>query len=142
VIRAFLDANVLFTAAHNPAGKAALVIALGSRGHWQALTSAFAVEEARRNLLRKYPERLPDLERLLSCMPVPVAVNAARATDCALGLPEKDRPIFAAAQNVAATHLLTGDVRHFGPLMNRPDATGGIVIQRVAEFLAAALADE
>ena len=29
-MRVFLDANVLFTAAHNPRGKAALVITLGS----------------------------------------------------------------------------------------------------------------
>ena len=132
MIRAFLDANVLFTAAHNPAGKAALVIALASRGHWQALTSAFAVEEARRNLLRKYPECLPELERLLSGIAV---VAAGRAADCTLALPDKDKPIFVAAQHAAATHLLTGDVRHFGPFMNRPDATGGITVQRVAEFL-------
>jgi hypothetical protein len=32
VIRVFLDANVLFTAAHNRSGKAALVIELGILG--------------------------------------------------------------------------------------------------------------
>lgn len=52
VLRVFLDANVLFTAAHNPGGKAALVIDLARRGHWQVMPSAFAVEEARRNLER------------------------------------------------------------------------------------------
>jgi uncharacterized protein len=30
--RLFLDANVLFTAAHNPQGKAALLISLGQHG--------------------------------------------------------------------------------------------------------------
>jgi len=29
----FLDANVLFTAAHNPSGKAALVLELGTLGY-------------------------------------------------------------------------------------------------------------
>ncbi|WP_153307020.1 hypothetical protein [Desulfonatronum thioautotrophicum] len=32
--RLFLDANVLFTAAHNPAGKASLVFDLASKGYW------------------------------------------------------------------------------------------------------------
>ena len=64
-MRLFLDANVLFTAAHNPRGKAALVIDLGKRGHWAIATSAYASEEARRNLERKFPH-LPDrLKELL-----------------------------------------------------------------------------
>ena len=39
-MRLFLDANILFTAAHNPKGKAALVIELGQAGLWQLVTSA------------------------------------------------------------------------------------------------------
>ena len=31
-MRVFLDANVIFTATHNPRGKAAFVIELGARG--------------------------------------------------------------------------------------------------------------
>ncbi len=54
-MRLFLDANVLFTAAHNPNGKAALVLELATVGLWQAVTSAYALEEARRNLERKCP---------------------------------------------------------------------------------------
>ena len=52
-MRVFLDANVLFTAAHNPNGKAALVITLGAEGLFQLATSAYPKEEARRNLERK-----------------------------------------------------------------------------------------
>jgi len=33
-MRVFLDANVLFTAAHNPRGRAAFVIELGAAGHF------------------------------------------------------------------------------------------------------------
>ena len=58
-MRMFLDAYVLFTAAHNPHGKAALVITLGSAGCFQLATSAYARQEARRNLERKYPDSLP-----------------------------------------------------------------------------------
>jgi predicted nucleic acid-binding protein len=52
-MRVFLDANVLFTAAHNPNGKAALVITLGAEVLFQLATSAYPKEEARRNLERK-----------------------------------------------------------------------------------------
>ena len=38
-MRLFLDANVLFTAMHNPRGKAALVIELGDLGHWELYSS-------------------------------------------------------------------------------------------------------
>ena len=51
------------------------------------------------------------------------------------GLAQKDRPIFRAAAACEATHLLTGDLRDFGPLMNRPEETSGIRIQTVSDFL-------
>jgi hypothetical protein len=47
VVRVFLDANVLFIVAHNPNGKAAFLISLGSTGLLQLATSAYAQEEAR-----------------------------------------------------------------------------------------------
>jgi predicted nucleic acid-binding protein len=58
-MRVFLDSNVLFTAAHNPKRKAALVITLGSAGCFHLATSAYAKEEARRNRERKFPDCLP-----------------------------------------------------------------------------------
>lgn len=131
--RLFLDANLLFTAAHNPGGKAALVLELAAQGHWQAVTSSYAAEEARRNLTRKFPSCLNRLEQILAGLET---LTCGRGTDCPLPLREKDRPIFEAAQRCGATHLLTGDIRDFGPFMNTPDATGGVVIQTVAEFLA------
>lgn len=132
MIRLFLDANVLFTAAHNPRGKAALVINLGRQGHWQIATSAFAVEEARRNLARKYPQCLEAFGRMVDDLSV---VGPGAPGDCPLDLPKKDQPIFLAARRGAATHLLTGDIRHFGAFMNVPEQTGGILIQTVADFL-------
>ena len=132
-MRLFLDANVLFTAAHNPSGKAAFLFELAGEGHWACLTSALAVEEARRNLARKYPECLAQLKALLDRAEI---VADRPADDCPLPLADKDRPIFAAALKADATHLLTGDRLHFGPWMNRPAETGGVMIQTVGEFLA------
>jgi predicted nucleic acid-binding protein len=132
VRRLFLDANVLFTAAHNPAGKAALVIEEGIRGRWALATSRLAVDEATHNLRLKYPEARPRLDPLLASVRV-VPHRATRA--CPVELPPKDRPILQAALDCRATHLLTGDVTHFGPYMNRPELVEGLVIQTVADFL-------
>ena len=54
-MRLFLDANVLFTAAHNPKGKAAHLFELAEKGHWEVATSTYAINETRRNLLLKHP---------------------------------------------------------------------------------------
>lgn len=130
--RLFLDANVLFTAAHNPAGKAAFVIDLGQAGFWRVATSAYAAEEARRNLARKFPEGLVRLEAMLGA--IALMPDSSHAS-CPEGLVEKDRPIFRVAAGCGADVLLTGDLRDFGFLMNAPEITGGLLIQTVADFL-------
>ena len=131
-MRIFLDANILFTASHNPEGKAAFVIELGNAGHFQMFTSDYACEEALRNLSTRYPECLTRFERLTDMLKIVRARPTAAVPE---GLAEKDTAIFQAAAACRATHLLTGDLRHFGPFMNRPERTFSIRIQTVAEFL-------
>jgi hypothetical protein len=131
VYRLFLDANVLFTAAHNPEGKAAFLFETPGHGAWDLIASAHAVEEARRNITAKYPDceaRLNTLLRQLTLVAQP------RPSPISIRLPEKDQPIFLAARAAKATHLLTGDLKHFGAAMNKPHLSDGIVIP-VAEFL-------
>ena len=132
-MRLFLDANILFTAAHNPNGKAALVIEIGQSGIWQLATSAYAAEEARRNIARKFPACIDRLEALLEGIR---RVAEAPGIAGPEGLAEKDVPIFCAALACRADVLLTGDLRDFGFLMNAPEKTGGLLIQTVADFLA------
>jgi predicted nucleic acid-binding protein len=133
-VKLFLDANVLFTAARNPGGKAAFVIDLAREGFWEVATSDFAIEEARRNLEVKFPEALDALDRLLGRV---LLAPAAPNERCPIDLPEKDRPIFLSASSARCTHLLTGDRKDFGRFMNDPKKTAGVVIQTVADFLAA-----
>jgi predicted nucleic acid-binding protein len=130
--RLFLDANVLFTAAHNPKGKAAFIAWLGTKGAWQVCTSTFAVEEARRNLAAKYPSAEKKLDELLSSITI---VREQSDAPYPRGLGEKDRPIFQAAYACRATHLITGDNAHFGASMNKPKTTAGITILTPAQFL-------
>lgn len=131
-MRIFLDANILFTAAHNPKGKAALVIELGQAGLWQLVTSTYALEEAHRNLALKFPnglQRFGDLSKGLR-----ITTDMA-GVECPAGLPEKDCPIYRAAHACRAGVLLTGDIRDFGFLMNDRSKTDGLLIQTVADFL-------
>jgi predicted nucleic acid-binding protein len=132
LIRLFLDSNVLFTAAHNPEGKASLVIELAAGGNWEVVTSEYCLAEARLNLERKHPAALGRLSDILREVRLVPDVAGER---CELSLPEKDRPVFASAQRCKATHFLTGDRRHFGLYMNKPKDTMGVVVQSVGDFL-------
>ncbi|MDE0063450.1 MAG: DNA-binding protein [Gammaproteobacteria bacterium] len=131
-MKLFLDANVLFTAAHNPNGKAALVIELQAEALWTLATSAYAREEAQRNIRIKAPDTRKRLAAILEEIEV---VEHRPNLDCPERLVEKDRPIFQAALGCGASHLLTGDLKHFGPFMNRPDETFGVQVQTIAGFL-------
>lgn len=131
-MRLFLDANILFIAAHNANGKAALVIELGQAGLWQLVTSTYALEEARRNLALKFPDGLERLKALSQGMRI---TTDTADVACPTGLPDKDCPIYRAAHTCRADVLLTGDLRDFGFLMNDRNKVGGLLIQTVADFL-------
>lgn len=139
--RLFLDSNVLFTAAHNPGGKAALVVEAAAQGLWRLASSEHTIAEAHRNLAAKHPEALNRLALVLRVVhlvrqPAPAAgVSGSNLVPGRAQLPPKDQLILDAALGCHATHLLTGDIRHFGSLMNQPDATGRVVVQTVAAYL-------
>ena len=130
--RLFLDANVLFTAAHNPDGKASLIISLGIKGAWEVYTSGFAVEEARRNIAVKYPSFEKNFNELISEITI---VSETPDAPYPPELNEKDRPIFQAAHACRASYLITGDIAHFGAFMSKPKESAGIIILTPAMFL-------
>ena len=119
-MRLFLDANVLFTAAHNPGGRSAAIFQMARAGACSLVSSPHALEEARRNLRLKYPSATDALERLLtagSVEPEPPSKDVAWALE--QGLPLKDAPILAAAAQARCDVLVTGDRTHFGHLYGR-----------------------
>ena len=110
--RLFLDANVLFSASyHSDAGllrfwKLKGVILCSSR---------YALEEARINLREDaQTRRLEKLGRSIQFFDAP-----PRQLPAGISLPEKDWPIFFAAMEAHATHLISGDIRHFGPYFRK-----------------------
>lgn len=124
--RLFLDANVLFSAAYRT--DAGLV------QFWKLkdvilCSSHYAVEEARINLAENSQRRrLAKLARRLRLFEA-----ARRDLRNALSLPEKDAPILLAAIEAQATHLITGDVRHFGSYFGKQ--IEGILILSPSDYL-------
>jgi hypothetical protein len=128
VDRLFLDADVLFSAAYQQSS----LRRLWAPGDVELLTSAYAAAEARRNLQLKKPGALPELIDLLSQIGLIPDIDCV-ALEEAERLPLKDRPILSAAAIVGATHLLTGDQQHFGPLFGQQIA--GVLILPPGEYL-------
>lgn len=124
--RLFLDANILFSAAYR-AG--AGLLELWKLKNVKLCTSRYALEEARFNLLEEEQRlRLQQLAESLELSEAPREPLPAR-----ISLPEKDVPILLGAIHARATHLLTGDVRHFGPYFGKTVA--GVRIMLPAEYL-------
>lgn len=75
---------------------------------------AYVAEEARRNLATKAPAGLAALARLLDRLEL-MPLQADPAAMAGLSdLPEKDRPVVAAAVRMGCGALLTGGRAHFG----------------------------
>ena len=124
--RLFLDANILFSAAYRPDA--------GLLQFWKVqdttlCSSHYAVEEAAINLTedaqRRRLAKLAHRVRLFDA--------ALRELPTGLSLPEKDVPIFLAAREARATHLITGDVRHFGRYFGQE--IQGILVSSPADYL-------
>lgn len=133
-MRVFLDANVLFSAAYMQAGSPRALFDVARAGACVLVSSAFALEEARRNLQAKRSDRVAEFERLVKAVAI-AAEPSGRTIDWALslGLPDKDAPILAAAVEARAQLLVTGDVTHFGHLYGKRHR--GIVVLPPAEAL-------
>jgi predicted nucleic acid-binding protein len=117
-MRIFLDANVLFSAAKSDGAVRQLLRLLEKSGH-ECCVDGYVIEEARRNLVAKAPDRVVVLDGLLSRMTTAGAQRVDAALETSLPLPAKDRPVLSAAIRQRCSALVTGDRTHFGPLYGR-----------------------
>ncbi len=113
-MRVFLDANVLFSAARNHGPMHALLVAILERGS-SSHADAYVVEEARRNLAAKHPDRLGALDTILANVQVAPSPTLG-AAPAGVVLDSKDVPVLLAAIAARCDVLVTGDRTHFGPL--------------------------
>jgi predicted nucleic acid-binding protein len=125
-MRVFLDANVLFSAARSDGAIRRLLDLLLRDGH-ECWADGYVVEEARRNLAAKAADRLSVFEGILRRIRVADVQPAPQADPAGeINLPDKDRPVLAAAARVGCTALVTGDRTHFGAFFGK--ALGGVEI--------------
>jgi predicted nucleic acid-binding protein len=124
--RLFLDANVLFSAAYRRDS--------GLRRLWDMagavlVTSEHAIDEAMRNL--EHHDQRAELQILVAEIEI---VGSLEPDTGEIGneLPDKDRPIIRAAMLVRATHLTTGDTRHFGAFFGKK--LHGVLVLPPAEY--------
>jgi len=127
--RVFLDANVLFSAAYRPE---AGVLKLWKLKGVELITSTYALQEARINLDQE--EQRARLDRLAESMRI-FPGYFEQELPKGIKLHPKDRPILATALGAKATHLLTGDVSHFGQYYGQTIA--GVLILPPADYLLA-----
>lgn len=119
-MRLFLDANILFSAAHSENSHAYVLVRFAEAGYCVILGSPHAIGEATRNLelkSRNFQGRLARILRRIERVPEAPAELVQWAA--ANGLPAKDAPILAAAAHAGASLLVTGDTRDFGPLFGK-----------------------
>ncbi len=76
-MRVFFDANILFSAAHRAENSVRVFFRLAELDACELIASAFAVDEARRNIARKHPARLADLDALLAHLAICEEAGAA-----------------------------------------------------------------
>ena len=124
-MRVFLDANILFSAAKSDGAVRRLFHLLLERGH-ECWADEYVVIEARRNLAAKDPKTLVVLDTLLKQMQSASLQPSGPAAQRLDWLPEKDRPVLAAAIGLRCDVLLTGDRTHFGMAYGR--AFAGVMI--------------
>ena len=117
-MRIFLDANILFSAAKSDGAVRRLLKLLIAAGH-ECWADDYVVEEARRNLAAKFPDGLAALNLLLSRVHLAAIHAPDAALEDTLPLPEKDRPVLAAAIRHGCQALVTGDRTHFGRLYGK-----------------------
>jgi predicted nucleic acid-binding protein len=113
MIRVFLDANVLFSAARANSATGRLIAEAGRRA--ALVYSPDVAEEARRNIQIKRPDAVNELERLIA---------RSEPTDSALfslgfEMNLNDKAVLCAAIRGGCPYLVTGDTQHFGTLFNQ-----------------------
>jgi len=131
-MRVLIDSNILISAIYSPNSIPHQAYKKAVEAPYQGLICTFSLEELRRVFNRKFPQRIPHLERFLAeaipiveIAPVPTIKHADedKISD------KNDRPILRAALHAKADILMTGDSDFLQSGLKTPR------IMKAAEFL-------
>jgi predicted nucleic acid-binding protein len=113
MIRAFIDASVLFAASLSPTGASREIIRQAVRGQVALVASKLVYEEVEKNLADKAPEALPAFRQFLDTVPFEtVRPTKRQVLQAAQYSALKDAPIVAAAKRARVDYLVSLDRRH------------------------------
>jgi len=113
MIRAFVDASVLFAAAYSETGASREIIRQAIRDKIRLVASQLVFEEARRNLQDKAPEVVADFENLRDAVGFEIVRPTKGEVEEALQYTAaKDAPIVAAARKARVDYLVSLDRHH------------------------------
>lgn len=111
--RIFFDASALFAAAYLAGGGSRELVRLAIRGEIELVTSDYALEEARRNLVAKAPKALDAYDLLLSLLELELAYPSPKEVAAAEEyVAEKDAPIISAGKKAEVNYLVSYDEEH------------------------------
>ena len=112
ITRVMLDTNVLFSAMYNFEGKPFAAFAKASEKPYRLVLCDQIIDELRRNFNRKFPAKIPVLERFLSITQydlITLAPEDEIIDDEENIRDDTDRPILRAARKAKVDILVTGD---------------------------------
>jgi predicted nucleic acid-binding protein len=113
MIRAFIDASVLFAASLSPTGASREIIRQTVQGKATLVASKLVYEEAEKNLADKAPEALPAFHQFLDTVPFEIVRPSKRQVlQAAQYVALKDAPIVAAAKSAQVDYLVSLNRRH------------------------------
>ena len=125
-MRVFLDANILFSAADFRSLIAANLFKLLAQGN-TAVTNTYAWDETVRNLSKKRPFLLNNLEWLREKVAI---VDEKMESYLTIDCEPKDVKILEGAIASGCSHLWTGDKKHFGAMYGKM-VHGVLVVESV-----------
>ena len=113
MIRAFIDASVLFAASLSSTGASREIIRQAVRGQVTLVASKLVYEEVEKNLADKAPEALPAFRQFLDTVPFEtVRPTKRQVLQAARYSVFKDAPMVAAAKRARVDYLVSLDRRH------------------------------
>lgn len=123
MLRAFVDASVLFAAAYSETGASREIIRSAIRGNIGLVISQLVLEEVRRNLQSKVPEVIAELDFLRDAVLFELVQPERNEVVAAMQYCDaKDAPIVAAAKTADVDYLVSLDRRH---LVGVPEVSAG-----------------
>ena len=112
--KVFLDTSAIIAGLNSPTGAAGVLVSFCMTGNIEAIISTQVIEEAERNITKKFPRLLPAWQSFLLIPPTVTSNPTIRQIRIARKLiPTDDAPILASALKARPDAFVTWNTRDF-----------------------------